>query len=281
MIPEPIRAQAVLGQLGHVATTQSLLQHLTAREIAEAVERKHIFRLAQGRYGLRSAHEAQRAAMQLSGTASHLSAAQLHGWPIARPPRKPWVTLPRNRNVGSSARAAFNIVRAQASGSVTDPLRTVLDCARRLPFGEALAVADSALREGDVDEQKLVAAAEQARGPGVVQCRRVAREVSSLAANPFESCTRAITLDVGLRAEPQVAIDLPGRTIHPDLVDVRRRLVIEADSYLHHMLDIRVFEQDLWRYTALVVDGWTVLRFGYHHVMQDPDWVAECLATYR
>jgi hypothetical protein len=35
-----------------------------------------------------------------------------------------------------------------------------------------------------------------ARGPGAVQLRRVARAANGRAANPFESCTRAISLDV-------------------------------------------------------------------------------------
>lgn len=280
MIPEPIRAQQVLCELGHVATWAQLREHLSKREIAEAVARGQIVRIARGRYAMRAVDGARLAAIRLSGTASHLSAAQLHGWPVAREPAKPWVTLPRNRNVPASVRREFNIVQAAASGEVTEPLRTVLDCARRLPFGEALSVADSALRERAVEPAQLRRAAASARGPGSVQCRRVADEATPLAANPFESCSRAIARDVGLDVVPQHPIELPGRTVHPDLVDPGRGLVIEADSYLHHMKDYEVFQQDLWRYTALTVAGWRVLRFGYHHVMSEPEWVAECLETF-
>jgi hypothetical protein len=46
---------------------------------------------------------------------------------------------------------------------VTDPVRTVIDCARDLPFDEALAVADSALRSGKVGPDALRQAA--ARSP--------------------------------------------------------------------------------------------------------------------
>ncbi|MDX6294410.1 MAG: hypothetical protein QOH50_3485, partial [Kribbellaceae bacterium] len=35
---------------------------------------------------------------------------------------------------------------AEREAGVTEPLRTVLDCARTLPFGEALAVADKAVQ---------------------------------------------------------------------------------------------------------------------------------------
>jgi hypothetical protein len=40
-------------------------------------------------------------------------------------------------------------------GKATSPLGTVLDCARYLPFGEALAVADSAVRSGKVQPEIL------------------------------------------------------------------------------------------------------------------------------
>lgn len=41
----------------------------------------------------------------------------------------------------------------------TARLRTALDCARTLPFDEALAVVDSALRSGRVHKQELLSAA--------------------------------------------------------------------------------------------------------------------------
>ncbi|KQY56292.1 MULTISPECIES: hypothetical protein [unclassified Nocardioides] len=280
MIPETIKAQDVMQELGFVATRAQLLEHLTRREITGALRQGHIVRLGRGRFGLRSAHQAAQAAMRLSGTASHLSAAQLHGWPIARAPARPWVTVPRSRNVPASVREEMHVVFAPAVGRVTDPLRTVLDCARKLPFDEALSVADSALRARDVDKAVLVEAAAQARGPGSVQIRRVAESASGLSANSFESCLRAIALDVGLDVIAQHPIQLPGRLVHPDLVDVGRRLVLEADSYRHHRLDIRVFQQDLWRYTSLTVADWTVLRFGHAHVMSERDWVRACLRTY-
>ena len=38
----------------------------------------------------------------------------------------------------------------------------------------------------------------------------------------------------GLRLEPQVPVRVAGRTIHPDLVDVDLRIVVEADSHEFH-----------------------------------------------
>ncbi|CUR55244.1 conserved hypothetical protein [metagenome] len=226
---------------------------------------------------LPSAHEAAVAAARLHGTLSHLSAAQHHGWELAKDPDKPWVSVPRNRKVTTTR--GVHLVYGDARGTVTSPVQTVLDCARRLPFGEALSVADSALRHG-VDPQHLSAAAGAARGPGAGRCRRVAREATPLAANPLESSLRAIVLEVpGLSVKPQVPIQLPGLLVHPDLVDTDLGIVIEAEGWLFHGVSREQFSRDLWRYTMLVVRGWLVVRFGYRQVMERPDYVFEALMT--
>ena len=72
---------------------------------------------------------------------------------------------------------------------VTSPLRTVLDCARRLPFSEALAVADSALRSGLVTEDELRLAAAGTRGPGCKNIRRAAAEATRYARSCWCSTT--------------------------------------------------------------------------------------------
>ena len=109
-------------------------------------------------------------------------------------------------------------------------------CRRRLPFDEALAIADSALRHGDCPPDTLREAARVAKGrarPGSGVSPAGGRR---RAANPFESVLRAIALDVpGLHVEPQVRI--PGELgldVRPDLVDVSAALVLEADSFEWH-----------------------------------------------
>ena len=161
---------------------------------------------------------------------------------------------------------------------MTSPMRTVLDCARRCDFAVALSIADSAIRCGDVDAESLVRAAAAVRGKGAAQARRVAQHASGLAANPFESTLRAIALDLQMSVRPQVPITLGEVTVHPDVVDVEARLVLEADSWQFHSAK-DAFQRDCWRYTTLVVQGWTVLRFTWWQVMQEPDWVRACLAT--
>lgn len=118
---------------------------------------------------------------------------------------------------------------------VTDPIRTVIDCARTLPFPEALAIADSALRHGAMDHADLLAAAAAVSGPGARRARSVAAHASALAANCFESLVRAIALEVpGLSVRPQVSIALPTGEVWVDLADERLRIAIEADSFAFH-----------------------------------------------
>lgn len=280
MIPQPIPAQAIIAQLGGVATTPELMEQLSIHDLRVAVDKGHVVRLARGRYCTRTSADGVRAAAQVAGVASHLSAALLHGWKVARTPSKPWVTVPRNRKVSPSARETMNIVYADRSGSLTAPVQTVLDCARRLPLGEALSVADSALREQDVTKDELQAAARLVRGKGAGQCRGVVAAASGLAANPFESMTRALALGVGLDVVPRVKIALPGVDVHPDLVDVRRALVIECEGLLHHGRDRETFDRDIWRYTMLTAQGWVVLRFAHTHIFGDDSWAKECLARF-
>jgi very-short-patch-repair endonuclease len=162
---------------------------------------------------------------------------------------------------------------------VTSPHRTVLDCARDLPFREALAIADSALRHRDVDHDELVKRALELPTTGRSAALRVVGAATALAANPFESVLRAIALDVpGLHVEPQVWIVERGFRGRPDLVDRRRRIVIEADSYEFHG-HRRALKRDCERYTGLVVRGWTVVRFAWEHVMFEPDYVRDCLVA--
>jgi very-short-patch-repair endonuclease len=193
------------------------------------------------------------------------------------------VVVPRNRKVdGWRRRGVVLRWRAVSAGElsrgVTDPYRTVVDCARDLPFAEALAVADSALRHG-LDHDRLVEEALGLATRGRGRALRVVQAADRRAANPFESVLRAIALEVeGLDVEPQVVIDELGFLGRPDLVDRRRRIVIEADSFAFHGTR-KVLRRDCERYTGLVLRGWRVVRFAWEHVMLQPDYVRDCLVA--
>ncbi len=165
----------------------------------------------------------------------------------------------------------------QIDGIVTSKDQTLLDCLRSLPFDEALSVADSALRHGDITEVGLAALARVAQGPGSPAIRRVVAAADAKAANPFESVLRAIAIEVdGLQVVPQVGIGGASLLGRPDLVDAILGIVLEADSFEWHG-NKSALEQDTRRYNSFVVHGWLVLRFAWKDVMHDPAWVKETL----
>jgi very-short-patch-repair endonuclease len=162
-------------------------------------------------------------------------------------------------------------------GHVTGRDRTLVDCMRSLPFDEALAIVDSALRNRSIGKPELQRLAADVKGPGSAQCRRVARHADAKAANPFESVLRAIALDIpGLELRPQIVIREGSFAARPDLVDARCRLVAEADSFEWHG-SRRALKRDSRRYNSLVLLGWVVLRFSWEDVMYDAPYVRECL----
>jgi very-short-patch-repair endonuclease len=273
--------EEALAQLGGVATSRELLARTTRRRLRTALEAEQVVRLTRDSYALPTAQEGLRAAGRVSGVASHLSAAAFYGWKVLEQPGVPQVVVPRDRKV-RSARGVFVRYRDVAPEEVrrpgvTEPIRTVLDCARDLFWDAALAVADSALRSDLVDPQRLVEAAATLKGPGSAQARRVAAAADARAHGPFESALRAICLDVpGLRVVPQQEVQLRGRTIHPDLVCEEHRLIIEADSFEWHSSSSALLS-DCERYTLAAVADWRVARFGYTHVRTQRGWTLQLL----
>lgn len=272
----------VLHRLGGVASRKMLIRATSRKEFRRAVAKGEVVRDAHGRYALATTAQAPRAANRLTGVLSHRSAALYWGWEVKTVPSEPDVTIRRKRHLADQQADGVSLHWAdlepqEVVGLVTSIERTLTDCMRSLPFDEALAVADSALRQRSVTKRRLVELAAAIKGPGAPQARRVARHASHLAANPFESVLRAIALDVpGVDLEPQVVIaDQLGKG-RPDLADRRRRLVVEAESHSFHSRrgDLR---RDCRRYTKLVLLGWRVLRFAWEDVMFHPDYVRDCL----
>lgn len=271
-----------LTRLGGVADTATPAAATSRRKVRTALARGEIVRVGRGHYALPTAQEAARAAARLSGVSSHLSAAAFWGWKTKRPPARPHVTVPRKRKVIAERRRGVHLHFADLTDEerrrgLTDPGRTVIDCAKHLPFDEALAVADSALRNGDLTRAELLELADQVPTSGRTECQRVAREADGRADNPFESVLRAISLDVdGLRLQPQQVIATRPHVIRPDLVDHRLRIVVEAESFEFHS-DRAALARDCERYNELGVLGWVVYRFTWGHVMNAPWYVRQVL----
>jgi very-short-patch-repair endonuclease len=276
-----MRPDEALERLGGVARTETLLRLTSRARLRIALRRGLVVRDSRGAYSLPGVDEALRAAGRLSGVLVEDSAAQYHGWELKHRPAVPCVAVPRNRKVDAGRRSGV-LVRyvdldpADVGAVATGPGATVMDCAARRPFDEALTVADSALRHLDVTRGGLLRRAHAMPDRYRARCLRVAQYADARAANPFESILRAIAIDVpGLHVEPQVWVDDIGR---PDLLDSSRHLVIEAESFEFHG-QRRALKRDCERYNAFALAGWLVVRFSWEHVMFQPGYVREVLTA--
>lgn len=270
-----------LVELGGVGSRGTLLRSCSRGDVDRALAVGDIVVVARGLLALATVDAQRRTAARLGGTLALTSAALEHGWAVKTVPDRPHVMVSRGRRVTKAERRIVHVHRAELADhevedGVTTEVATLAHCLRRLPFDEALSIADSALRSG-VPRSTLHRIADQARGPGSGQMRRVAEAASGEVANPFESCLHAIALSVpGLRVRPQVTIREPDIVARPDFVDLALRIVLEADSFEWHGSRDRL-TADARRYDLLVVNGWLVLLFAYEHVMGQPDFVRRVL----
>ncbi|MFL6112184.1 MAG: hypothetical protein ACJ786_12645 [Catenulispora sp.] len=277
MTPEDL-----LARTGGVASARLLVRGCGQAAVRAALESGGLVRSGRGRYALPHTEAALATAHGLTGVLSHLSAARWWGWEVKTQPVQAWVTVPhdRKRRATSAARLSFRDLPAAdvVPPGVTAPLRTVLDCATVLPFDEALAVADSALRHRAVRKADAVRAADASPARGRARRRRVARLADGRADNPFESVLRAIALDAGLSVEPQVPIHIGTAWCRPDLLDDSRALAIEAESFTWHG-ERGQLTWDCQKYNGLTGLGLRVLRFAWEQVILNPDYTRAVLMS--
>jgi len=273
-------------QAGGIATTQQLRHVFTRRTIERAVREGMLTRVERGRFALPQLDDGRRHAHRLGGVLALTSAALQWGWPVKTVPEQPWVAVDPGRNISPARREGVQVTWRRltpadvAVGLHTSATRTVLDCAAELPFDEALAVADSALRSRVVSRADLQAAAHEHPPRGRARVRRVVGLASPLAANPFESVLRAAAVDAAaaLAWVPQLAVPAAGRVLHPDVACADLRIALEADSFEFHGRRSALVT-DCWRYNQLTVAGWLVLRFAWEQVMFEYDWVVRIIAA--
>lgn len=274
---------ALLDRHGGVISWRALRRVMSARRIRAARIEGRLVRVARGRYVGRSTHEARVAAARLCGAVSHTSAAVLWGWSVLRPPQQPHVTIPRKRHVDAARRAGVTVTwrdlgPADVEGVLTSRPATAAHCLADLPFDEAVAVADSALRDG-LGRREIEHAINRLPARRRRRAFVALDAATALAANAFESGLRVIAHTVpGLSVRPQVLIGGDGFWARVDLADEENQIVLEADSFQFHGTR-GALKRDAERYNELSVRGWLVLRFAWEHVMFEPDWIAAVLAA--
>jgi very-short-patch-repair endonuclease len=268
----------VLNRLGGRATFAELTRLTSKRKIAAAVRAGDIQRLARGLYGLPGNESAdQLVAIAYDGVVSHLSAAVAWDLPLLSRPKKPHITVPKKRRPRPGLSAVLHWAPTSAEDRarrLTSILRTVTDCARILPFGEALAVADAGLRLG-LTSQELIAATTRMRGSGSINARAVGAAATTASESFLESMLRALLIQNGIEGfEPQVTVQRGWFRARVDLGHRQAHVALEAEGYEFHGTS-SAFAADCQRYDELVAAGWLVLRFTYRQIVFEPAWVIE------
>lgn len=139
-----------------------------------------------------------------------------------------------------------------------------------------MAAVDSALRQGLIGLDDLVAASDAlpaARGRSDV--RRAVALADPRSGSVLESALRVLLALAGLLPpeSQHVVRDAGGRFLgRVDFAWPRHRLVVETDGYAFHA-DRASYRSDRRRTNALVLAGWTVLRFSWEDVLHDPEHV--------
>ena len=225
----------------------------------------------RGRHAWRAG--AHLAALKPPAAASHGTAALLFGLPVLWPVHRVEVTSPV---ATPSARADIVLRkgplpehhRGSVDGiAVTTIARTVVDCARTRPLGQAMVVADAALHRGLLTREQLAALVRGTAGwPGAPRARRVAGAAQP-AESPGETLLRLDlaalgVLDVQVQA---VLAGHSGRCYRVDLLIVRLGVIAEFDGAVKYGgldgrpgTDALLAEKD--REDDLRLAGWGVLR---------------------
>ncbi|MCW2599106.1 MAG: cullin, a subunit of ubiquitin ligase [Frankiales bacterium] len=218
--------------------------------------------------------------------AARRTAAVLWGFDMAVEPDRVEVDVPADRGRTSVAgvlavrRPKGVVVPLRVLGldavPVTSAVQTVVDCAVALPLDQAVAIADSALRNKAVTRRQLVKSAAALRGtPGVVRVRRVIRLCDPRSGSVLESLLRVLLVLAGLRptATQYVIREADGTWVgRVDFCWPGHRLVVECDGRRwHDPEDART--RDRRRDNALERLSWRVLRFTWAEVVHDLEYV--------
>jgi hypothetical protein len=270
--------------LGGVCDRATLVGLRSAAEVDRALRTGVLVRDARGRYALPTTRPALRTANRVAGVLSHRSAAQYWGWAQKTPPPLPEVTFPRTRRVDPHLRKILvphwcELAPDDVYGAVTSQVRTLIDCMRNLPWDEAVAIVNSAIRADDFTQAEVQRIAEATQGRGRRRICEVAAAVTGQCANPFEAVLYAQALLIpGLSVRPQLPVEVTGtsRTLHPDLGDAELRMAIEAEGFGSHHTPAQL-TTDCRRYNTLALLVWYVVRFTWWHVMRDPAYVQRVL----
>ncbi len=212
---------------------------------------------------------------------SHVSAAFWVGAPVLRKPERVWVSSP-SKNSYTTERMKVRGNRKEICQQsivwnglpVTDHLQTVLDCARTVPFEEALCIADFMLHRGLCTFDELSSGLVNMTGRGARNARLLAERMSSLAESPAETLARNQIIQWGFDSpREQAEVWVNGQLYRPDFMWENQRVILEVDGEIKYSGSygdpIDVIQAEHRRQRELEQAGYTVLRVRWRDIHQN------------
>jgi len=271
-------------QGGVIARAQLVSLGLTRGAIAHRAAAGRLVRIHRGVYAIGGAvlgTRGQAFGALLAGgqraVLSHRSAAA--EWRISPAPAIPEITVAGGRphrrpglEVHGVARLPAADVRERVGLTLTAPARTLLDLAAVDPLEAVERALSEAQVLGLTTRQDVRAAA--ARAPGHHGTRALLRALDGPNGAPTDSRLARAMLDLIRTAglpRPRVDVAIAGHRV--DFAWPERHLIVETDGWRAHGHRL-AFERDRARDAAHAVAGWTVVRFTWRQVVEQPLRVA-------
>ena len=279
--------------------TETLMDRgLTKRNIQTLVKSGQLMRLRRGCYisarawkklspsasVLRLIHAHQHSTVTTgsgSGTYSHTTAARAHGLYLWEADSAIHLTQPSNISATShapdvrnhQARLELFEVTRRANLRVTSLERTVVDCARILPFKQALIIAEHALYRG-ADPELIWKTIDRLAGyKGVARARNVMAHASFLSESPGETLTLYFLRKMRLPMPVQQFTVHTYNGVHRlDFAWEGIKLALEFDGrtkYFDYAPTEEVLFQERRREKALMEQGWTFIRIEWKHLFDE------------
>lgn len=275
--------RGVLGDHAGVARWADLNAAGVSRaDLDAALTSGELSRVAYGVYALQAADSWAVAAVTANGFVSHASAAIAWSLDVLKPPQKLHITLspqlpaPPDCHVHRVRHRDLAAITTREPFAMTTLRRTLIDCARTMPFREALVLIDSALRRPDLSRQDLHDVAATVRGPGAAAARRALLAGDGRSDSVGETLLRAAALEAGAPPpELQHQITLGSRhsggsaridLAWPDYKGRPTKIAVEHDESDADGVRRGTFDRDRERWLAMQDEGWTLRIFTYAHV---------------
>ena len=215
--------------------------------------------------------------MGLQGIFSHTSAAVLWGLDVLSVPQMISVyscshsTSDKGRITRHySATGPEEVTRLPGTSiMVTTVARTLQDCARSMPFREAVVLADSIMRRGLMEPHEVIETLLNLTGYGGSAGPFLAQAVDASSESAGESLTRCLLMEHRLPSPvSQYPISCEGRNYRVDFAWPEARVILEFDGEQKYVDHPGRDRYEATRDRALTRAGWTVVHLTWADIFQ-------------